>query len=124
MPTAVPPLDLSEPESEAPSLPPPLSHAYAPQVGGADSRTDSYDEMVDPAGGLRPHWRAFARRLDAMGPATLSERWVEARHLIRENGVSFNVYGDPGGLERPWQLSPIPVLLAPGEFAALADGLG
>ena len=27
----------------------------------------------------------------------------------RQHGVSFNVYGDPRGLERPWPLDPVPV---------------
>jgi len=39
------------------------------------------------------------------------------------HGVSFNVYGDARGLDRPWPLDPVPVVLAPDEFAALADEL-
>ena len=84
---------------------------------------NSYDELVDASGAIRPHWRAFARSLDALGPGELTERWEQARQLIHDNGISFNVYGDPRGLERPWQLSPIPVLIAPDEFASIAAGL-
>ena len=43
-----------------------------------------------------------------MGRSELSRRWGEAQHLIRENGVTYNVYGDPRGMDRPWQLDPIP----------------
>ena len=50
-------------------------------------------------------------------------RWEQARQLIRQHGVSFNVYGDARGLDRPWPLDPVPVVLAPDEFAALAGGL-
>ena len=42
----------------------------------------------------------------------LRRRWREALHLIHENGVSYNVYGDERGMERPWSLSPVPVLVA------------
>ncbi|MFO0823840.1 MAG: hypothetical protein U0792_12110 [Gemmataceae bacterium] len=37
----------------------------------------------------------------------------EAQHLIRENGVTYNVYGDPRGISRPWQLDPVPLLISP-----------
>ena len=50
-------------------------------------------------------------------------RWEQARQLIRQHGVSFNVYGDARGLERPWPLDPVPVVMAPDEFAQLAAGL-
>ena len=33
------------------------------------------------------------------------------------------MYGDARGLERPWPLDPVPVLLAPEEFARLGAGL-
>ena len=69
---------------------------------------------------MRPHWQVFLQRLGAMTPAQRERAWQEARQLIHDNGVSYNVYGDPRGLERPWSLEPLPVLLAPGEWAPLA----
>ena len=81
-------------------------------------RAAPYDELVDPSGSIRPHWRTFVSCLENLGPGELAERWEQARQLIHDNGISFNVYGDPRGMERPWQLSPIPVLIAPDEFAA------
>jgi uncharacterized circularly permuted ATP-grasp superfamily protein/uncharacterized alpha-E superfamily protein len=83
----------------------------------------SYDELVDPSGSIRPHWRTFVRSLEALGGGELTERWDQARQLIHDNGISFNVYGDARGMERPWQLSPIPVLIAADEFASLSAGL-
>ncbi len=83
----------------------------------------SYDELVDSSGAIRPHWRTFVRCVDALGTSELSERWEQARQLIHANGISFNVYGDARGMERPWQLSPIPVVIASDEFASLAAGL-
>ncbi len=83
----------------------------------------SYDELVDSSGSIRSHWRTFVSCLENLGPGELAERWDQARQLIHDNGISFNVYGDPRGMERPWQLSPIPVLIAPDEFAYIAAGL-
>ena len=39
-----------------------------------------------------------------------------ARRLIHQNGVTHNVYGDPNGLDRPWSLDFIPLLIAGGSM--------
>jgi uncharacterized circularly permuted ATP-grasp superfamily protein len=74
-------------------------------------------------GAVRPHWQVLDRALRAFGPGEMWRRWEQARQLIRQHGVTFNVYGDARGLERPWPLDPVPVVLAPDEFASLAAGL-
>src|SRR6478736_1173843 len=79
--------------------------------------------MRGPDGAVRPHWQVLDRALNAFGPGEMWRRWEQARQLIRQHGVSFNVYGDARGLDRPWPLDPVPVLLAPDEFASLAAGL-
>jgi uncharacterized circularly permuted ATP-grasp superfamily protein len=79
--------------------------------------------MRGPDGAVRPHWQVLDRALNAFGPGEMWRRWEQARQLIRQHGVSFNVYGDARGLDRPWPLDPVPVLLAPDEFAGLAAGL-
>jgi uncharacterized circularly permuted ATP-grasp superfamily protein/uncharacterized alpha-E superfamily protein len=81
------------------------------------------DEMVDPVGGLRPGWQTFLRALDELGFAEVTRRWEDARQLISEHGVTYNVYGDPRGLVRPWVLDPIPLLISANESAALQAGL-
>jgi uncharacterized circularly permuted ATP-grasp superfamily protein/uncharacterized alpha-E superfamily protein len=82
-----------------------------------------WDEMHGADGVVRPHWEVLERALRAFGPGEMWRRWEQARQLIRQHGVTFNVYGDARGLERPWPLDPVPVLLAPEEFARLATGL-
>jgi uncharacterized circularly permuted ATP-grasp superfamily protein/uncharacterized alpha-E superfamily protein len=79
--------------------------------------------MRGPDGAVRPHWQVLDRALNAFGPGEMWRRWEQARQLIRQHGVSFNVYGDARGLDRPWPLDPVPVVLAPDEFAFLAAGL-
>jgi uncharacterized circularly permuted ATP-grasp superfamily protein/uncharacterized alpha-E superfamily protein len=79
--------------------------------------------MVDPDGALRPHWRPFVKLLDDLGPAELRRRWDQARRLIHENGITHNVYGDPHGLDRPWSLDFIPLLIAAEEWDRISAGL-
>ena len=79
-----------------------LLHSYVPASPG-------YDEAFLDANQPRPHWATLLAGLGALGRRELDRRWEKARQLLHENGVSYNVYGDPQGMERPWSLSPIPV---------------
>src|SRR3954453_6314167 len=81
------------------------------------SRATPFDELCDDRREIRPAWREFAHSFDALGRDELARRWEQARHAIHDNGVSFNVYGDAGGMERPWPLGPMPILVDPREFA-------
>ncbi len=82
-----------------------------------------FDEAIDPARNPRAHWSPFFESLRDLGSEELARRWHDAQHLIRENGVTYNVYGDPRGISRPWQLDPIPLLIPPEEASFLERGL-
>ena len=99
---------------------PPFGADAVPQYR---AKPGAYDELVDERGVVRPHWRTFLADLDQLGPGELGRRWSQAQQLIHENGVSYNVHGDPSGLDRPWPLSPLPVLLAPSEWSDLVAAL-
>ncbi len=71
----------------------------------------------------RAHWHLFFRSVAELGMPELSRRWREAQHIIRENGVTYNVYGDPRGTTRPWQLDPIPLLISPSDAEFLEGAL-
>ena len=93
-----------------------LSTGY-PQTAGV------YDEMSAALGVLRPHWDIFINSLSALGNQELARRWQTARQRIRENGVTYNVYGDPLGMDRPWTLDAIPLMIPPSEWSQLEAGL-
>jgi uncharacterized circularly permuted ATP-grasp superfamily protein/uncharacterized alpha-E superfamily protein len=82
-----------------------------------------FDEMVDTDGEVRSHWHTFLHALDALGHEELRRRWDEARQLLRENGVAYNVYDDSRGMDRPIALDPIPLLLAAAEQVSLTEAL-
>jgi uncharacterized circularly permuted ATP-grasp superfamily protein/uncharacterized alpha-E superfamily protein len=82
-----------------------------------------YDEMASGLGSVRPHWQKFLAGLDALGPAELGRRWEAAKRLIHENGVTYNLYADPLARERPWELDPVPLVVAQSEWQALAASL-
>jgi uncharacterized circularly permuted ATP-grasp superfamily protein/uncharacterized alpha-E superfamily protein len=102
-------------QSEVPSYPP-EGFRYAP-------RPPAYDEAFGEESDPRPHYVELWRGLEELGPNEISKRWEQGRRLIRENGVTYNVYGDPRGMDRPWVLDPIPLVLAAQEWATLSRGL-
>ncbi|MBX3733908.1 MAG: circularly permuted type 2 ATP-grasp protein [Verrucomicrobiae bacterium] len=79
--------------------------------------------MIEASGAIRPHYRAMLRELQRLGPAELRRRSDTGRRIIHEQGVTYNVYGDPRGMERPWELDPIPLLIAPEEWHRLERAL-
>ena len=95
---------------------PPLADGYRQAPG-------VYDEMSPASGVLRPHWDRLIDSMSALGVDELARRWKIARQRIRENGVTYNVYGDPLGMDRPWNLDSIPLLIPPSEWAVLEAGL-
>jgi uncharacterized circularly permuted ATP-grasp superfamily protein/uncharacterized alpha-E superfamily protein len=81
------------------------------------------DEMLESPGKTRAHWGPVVRSLRELGAAELARRWELGRRLIHENGVTYNVYGDPRGMDRPWELDPIPLALASSEWETLRAAL-
>jgi uncharacterized circularly permuted ATP-grasp superfamily protein/uncharacterized alpha-E superfamily protein len=87
------------------------------------SDTRRYDELLDSSGGVRAHWRPLIDALASNG-ADAVRRGVElARRLIVENGVTYNVYADPQGRDRPWVLDPLPILLTAAEWREIELGV-
>jgi uncharacterized circularly permuted ATP-grasp superfamily protein/uncharacterized alpha-E superfamily protein len=87
------------------------------------SDTRRYDELIDGSGGVREHWRPLIDALARDG-ADAVRRGVElARRLIVENGVTYNVYADPQGRDRPWALDPLPILLTAAEWREIEAGV-
>ena len=77
--------------------------------------------MVDGAGGIRPHWSGLLGALSTLGRGELATRAALLdRHFLEEGATSLL----PGPPDRPdWRCDPVPLMLPPGEFDALAKGL-
>lgn len=90
--------------------------SYHPQA-------DTFDEMCDASGALRSHWQPTINSLNEIGVAELTQIHRESVRLLRENGVTYNVYDDPKGAWRPWSFDPIPFLVADPEWKELEAGL-
>lgn len=82
-----------------------------------------YDEMVDEAGAVRPHWARFVDRLAAEGASALAQRFGAADRYLKDSGVFYRVYDDPAASARPWPLSHVPLLISPEDWAVIEAGV-
>ena len=82
-----------------------------------------FDEMVDVRGEARPHWAPLVQRLDAMPAEVLERRAHIVRESIEADGVTYNIYQDPAGRGRHWQLEPLPLVIDAGEWGPLAEAV-
>ena len=82
-----------------------------------------YDEMLEAPLTPRAHWRPMFEQLSAASTALMQERIQAAQRQVRENGVTYNVYGDPEGADRPWELDVVPLIIPPGEWREIAAAL-
>lgn len=58
-----------------------------------------------------------------MGRGEFDRRWQAAQQIIRNNAITYNVYGDSRGAERLWPLDPIPLILGEEEWAWLDQAI-
>lgn len=94
-------------------------------IGAQDYKTQlgAYDEMYASEDKVLPYWASFISALEKMGGEELERRRRDTQRLLRENGVTYNVYGDEHNLARPWQLDPIPLLISNEEWSVIEAGL-
>ena len=82
-------------------------------LSGYESVEGRYDELLSAPATPRAHWEEFLASLASREGMEVSETLTLMEREIRENGVTYNVYADPKGADRPWDVDPLPLLLSP-----------
>ncbi|HEY5955456.1 MAG TPA: circularly permuted type 2 ATP-grasp protein, partial [Polyangiaceae bacterium] len=103
-----------------------MTHSGAPyleQQQQSEVSVNPYDELYENENSLRPHWRPYFEYLDKIGIVEAKARWSKAKQLLQENGASYNAYGDQSSSERPWRLSPIPLIISSHDWQLLSRGI-
>src|SRR5277367_1683904 len=83
----------------------------------------AYDELSADGVTPRPHWASLMDSLRGIGPEELGRRWARAERRIRENGITYNIYSDPLGANRAWQIDIIPLLIPAEEWRYIEAGI-
>lgn len=90
--------------------------AYRPVAGSAD-------ELIDPAGAVRPVWRSFLNAYQRFSAEQLNQRFARGDQCLRDAGVFYRQYEGGSSSERAWPLSHVPVLLHEDEWRTIGQGL-
>jgi uncharacterized circularly permuted ATP-grasp superfamily protein/uncharacterized alpha-E superfamily protein len=83
----------------------------------------TYEESSADGVNPRPHWAHLMESLRDLGPEELGNRWARAERRIRENGITYNIYGDPLGANRPWRTDVVPLLIPAEEWRFIEAGV-
>src|SRR5215468_2712511 len=79
--------------------------------------------MQATAGGVRPHYEAFAGWLARTAPARIAQKREEAERAFHRVGITFAVYGEESGSERLIPFDIVPRIISGDEWKVLDRGL-
>jgi uncharacterized circularly permuted ATP-grasp superfamily protein len=85
------------------------------------SQTDlstSFQQYLDTG-----YWKIFFNSFSELGDDEILNRKQDMMRFLKENGVTYNIYGDPLGFNRPWKLDIIPFLINKEEWELIESGL-
>jgi uncharacterized circularly permuted ATP-grasp superfamily protein len=83
----------------------------------------SFDEMFDKNNNVKEHWKDILKKLEEAGIEKLEQKQTEIDWRLEDNGVTYNIYNDPDGTNRRWNLDPIPFVLTKEEWDEVSKGL-
>ncbi len=83
----------------------------------------AFDEMREPDGEVRPHYRALAETLARLPEEELQRRKQSADLSFLTQGITFTVYGRDEGTERIFPYDLLPRLITAAEWDRIERGL-
>lgn len=83
----------------------------------------SFDEVFNHDCSIKEHWQEIIENLEKVGSNMLEQKQTEIDWRLEDNGVTYNIYNDPTGNNRRWNLDPIPFVLEEQEWDEVSKGL-
>lgn len=81
------------------------------------------DECFGQNEQAKKSWTQLLANIEILGIAELKNRHQELLKILQENGVTYNVYGDVNGLNRPWLLDVIPLIIDAVDWRLIERGM-
>lgn len=82
-----------------------------------------YDEMFQSPGTPRAHYSALYKRLNEFSDEEFRRRCKLADISLMNQGITFAVYGNEKGDEKPWPFDLIPRIIPASEWPCIEKGL-
>jgi uncharacterized circularly permuted ATP-grasp superfamily protein/uncharacterized alpha-E superfamily protein len=113
---------LEAPATLASALAPAAAPGHFDELRGTTAPADADADAADRPP-LAPAWSAFFEHLGEGGFNDLPRRSINLERQIRDNGVTYNVYADADGPQRPWSLDLFPLIVPPEDWARIEAGV-
>ena len=84
---------------------------------------ERFDELCTADGSVRSHWLPVLDLLGSVRATDIESRLASAQQHIRDEGITYTIYADPQGRDRPWALDELPLVLPEEEWSELSYGL-
>ncbi len=68
-------------------------------------------------------WQQFFENVAADGLGNMDQRASSMARQVRDNGVTYNVYSDEGGPQRPWSVDLFPLIVSPQSWQQIEVGV-
>lgn len=115
------------PASLAAAMAPPAAAGHFDELRGGVSNPAGDGlpgtRKVAPHARPTPEWSGFFEHLGAGGFADLHRRTNNLQRQVRDNGITYNVYADADGPQRPWSLDLFPLIVTPQSWQQVEAGI-
>ena len=119
----------SQSQNQSQSASPPLAEikqaftALKPLPSDAPAAAADESAHASASLPLAKSWTGFFNFLGADGFQDLTRRNANLQRQIRDNGVTYNVYADADGPQRPWSLDLFPLIITPQDWQQINTGV-
>ena len=114
------------PAALAAALAPPAAPGHYDELrGGVSSPLPEHQgpSIVGAHALPTPHWSRFFEKLGPEGFSDLNRRTADLQRQVRDNGITYNVYADAGGPQRPWSLDLFPLIIPTAQWQRIEAGV-
>lgn len=89
-----------------------------------------YDELragaaedADASAPISADWATFFSQIDNDGLQDFDRRTLELARQVKDNGITYNIYADQDGPQRPWSVDLFPLILGNDEWQQIESGV-
>lgn len=81
------------------------------------------DPVYKDDGTMKPEWGYLLNSLGNLGVEGINARYEKARRILRDDGVTYNVYGEEKTPGSHWELDLVPSVIGSEKWAEIESGL-
>ena len=113
-------------ETRQPDIAAPRSLAQAVGQLAPHATSEHFDELRGQVSGtqtaLSADWAEFFSQIDASGLQDFDRRSDELTRQVRDNGITYNIYADQDGPQRPWSVDLFPLIVGHDDWQQIEAG--